>query len=71
VDSSSLEVQIELPQNSRKADEKGQKRVIGDNISTKREETEPLMAVMPSTSLVSEPSLGMVQASVVTSSQVR
>jgi hypothetical protein len=69
--SSSLEVQIELPQNSTKANEKGQKRLIGDNISVKRKETEPLVAVTSSTSLVPEPSLCMVETSVVTSSQVR
>lgn len=61
--SSSLEVQIELPQDSTKTDDKGQKRLTGNNISVKRKETEPIVAVMSSTS--------MVQTSVVTSSQVR
>jgi hypothetical protein len=70
VDSSSLEVQIELPQNSTKF-EKGPKRLTGDNISIKNKETEPAMAVMSSTSLAPEPLLGMVQTAVVTSSQVR
>ncbi|PNF14092.1 hypothetical protein B7P43_G01067 [Cryptotermes secundus] len=68
--SSSLEVQIELPQDSTKTDEKGQKRLTGNNISVKRKETEPIVAVMSSTSMVPEPSLCMVQTSDVTSSQV-
>jgi hypothetical protein len=71
VDTSSLEVQIELPQNSTKAGEKGQKRLSGNNISVKKKETEAHVGVVSSTSLVPEPLLGVGQTSVVTSSQVR
>jgi hypothetical protein len=68
--SSPLEVQIELSRDSLKAEEKGLKRVNGENTSIRREQTEPRVAVTSSATLVPEPSPGTVQASVVTSSQV-
>jgi hypothetical protein len=68
VDRPFLEVQIELPQNATKADEKGEKRLSGDNISVKKKDSEALVAVMSSSSLVPEPGMG--HTSVVTSSQV-
>lgn len=81
--SSSIEVQIELSQDILKAEEKGQKRLNGENMSirreqtephdhslTKREQTEPHVADTSSATLGPEPSPGMVPASIVTSSQV-
>jgi hypothetical protein len=68
--SSSLEVQIELSQNSLKTEEKGQERLNGDKILTKGEQTNPLVATVPSTTLVPEPSPDTIQGSLVTSSQV-
>jgi hypothetical protein len=67
---SPLEVQIELSQDLLKVEEKGLKRVNGENTSIRREQTEPHVAVTSSATLVPEPSPGIVQASIVTSSQV-
>jgi hypothetical protein len=72
VDSSlPIEVQIELPQNSLRDEDKGQNGVTVDNISLRREDSEPLVVVTSSSISVPEILPGMVQASVVTSSQVR
>ncbi|GFG28206.1 hypothetical protein Cfor_07849 [Coptotermes formosanus] len=70
VDSSSpIEVQIELSQNSARVEDKGQNGVTVDNTSLRREDSEPLVVVTSSGISVPEALPGMVQASVVTSSQ--
>lgn len=69
--SSPIEVQIELSQNSARVEDKGQNGVTVDNTSLRREDSEPLVVVTSSGISVPEALPGMVQASVVTSSQVR
>jgi hypothetical protein len=72
VDSSSpVEVQIELSQNSLRAEDKDQNGVTVDNISVRGEDSEPVVVVTSSNTSVPETLPGIVQASVVTSSQVR
>jgi len=70
VDSSPVEVQIDLPQNSLSAEDKDQNVVTVDNISVRGEDSEPVMVVTSSSTSVPETLPGIVQASVVTSSQV-
>jgi len=71
VDSSSpVEVQIDLSQNSLSAEDKDQNGVTVDNISVRGEDSEPVMVVTSSSTSVPETLPGIVQASVVTSSQV-
>jgi len=72
VDSSSpVEVQIELSQNSLRAEDKNQNGVTVDNILVRGEDSEPVVVVTASSTSVPETLPGIVQASVVTSSQVR
>jgi hypothetical protein len=73
VDSSSpVEVQIELSQNSlRAAENKDQNGVTVDNISVRGEDSEPVVVVTSSSTSVPETLPGLVQVSVVASSQVR
>lgn len=70
MDSSPVEVQIDLPQNSLSAEDKDQNVVTVDNISVRGEDSEPVMVVTSSSTSVPETLPGIVQASVVTSSQV-
>jgi len=71
VDSSSpVEVQIDLSQNSLSTEDKDQNGVTVDNISVRGEDSEPVMIVTSSSTSVPETLPGIVQASVVTSSQV-
>lgn len=69
--SSPVEVQIELSQNSLRAEDKDQNGVTVDNISVRGEDSEPVVVVTSSSTSVPETLPGIVQASVVTSSQVR
>jgi len=72
VDSSSpVEVQIELSQNSLGTEDKDQNGVTVDNFSVRGEDSEPVVVVTSSSTSVPETLPGIVQASVVTSSQVR
>lgn len=68
--SSPVEVQIELSQNSLRAEDKDQNGVTIDNISVRGEDSEPVLVVTSSSTSVPETLPGVVQASVVTSSQV-
>jgi len=70
VDSSPVEVQIDLPQNSLSTEDKDQNVVTVDSISVRGEDSEPVMVVTSSSTSVPETLPGIVQASVVTSSQV-
>lgn len=70
--SSPVEVQIELSQNSlRAAEDKDQNGVTVDNISVRGEDSEPVVVVTSSSTSVPETLPGLVQVSVVASSQVR
>jgi len=69
--SSPVEVQIELSQNSLRAEDKDPNGVSVDNISVQGEDSEPVVVVTSSSTSVPETLPGIVQASVVTSSQVR
>ena len=70
MDSSPVEVQIDLPQNSLSTEDKDQNVVTVDSISVRGEDSEPVMVVTSSSTSVPETLPGIVQASVVTSSQV-
>lgn len=72
VDSSSpVEVQIELSQNSLRAEDKDQNGVTVNNISVRGEDSKSVVVVTSSSTSVPETLPGLVQASVVASSQVR
>ena len=69
--SSPVEVEIELSQNSLRAQDKDQNGVTVDNILVRGEDSEPVVVVTASSTSVPETLPGIVQASVVTYSQVR
>ena len=69
--SSPVEVQIELSQNSLGAEDKDRNGVTVDNFLVRGEDSEPVVVVTSSGTSVPETLPGIVQASVVTSSQVR